>query len=399
VDDAPSIAPWRNAILVAFGLGGITLATWGPRLPSLRADLGANDGTIGVVLAGVTVGSLVGLSFSSALLGRLGARRSILGALCLVAVGLATIGIGAGALHAVALTAVGFVGVGMGIGALDIMINVEASSIERAIGRTRMPLLHAAWSAGAIVGAGIGSGSAAVALPVQWQFTGEAAVIVVAAVLLTRAIPLHAPSALDEERQRVWERVRGWARGWSDWRLLFIGVVMLGVELGEGSANSWLSLAVHDDHHQTDVVAALFLVVFAIGETLARILGSPIVDRLGRTIAVRVTTAIGVAGLLLFILAQPAWLVVIGTFLWAVGVSMGFPLGMSAAAESGPDPAVRVSVVASIGYVANLAGPPVIGLLSKGYGLLHALWLVVALLAVAFAFSGTLRPRRAPDPA
>jgi cyanate permease len=54
-----------------------------------------------------------------------------------------------------------------------------------------------------------------------------------------------------------------------------------------------------------------------------------------------------------------------------------------------------VSVVASVGYLASLAGPPVVGLLSQGFGLLNALWLVVLLLAVGFAAAGALRPRPA----
>jgi hypothetical protein len=105
---------------------------------------------------------------------------------------------------------------------------------------------------------------------------------------------------------------------------------------------------------------------------------------------VRITTVLGVMGMLLFIVATPAWLVLAGTLLWAVGVSMGFPLGMSAAAESGPDPAARVRVVASIGYVANLTAPPIVGLLSQSFGLLAALWLVAAFLALSFALSGVL---------
>jgi hypothetical protein len=39
----------------------------------------------------------------------------------------------------------------------------------------------------------------------------------------------------------------------------------------------------------------------------------------------------------------------------------GFPVGMSAAADDPRHAAGRVSVVASIGYVAFLAGPPLIG--------------------------------------
>jgi MFS family permease len=390
-----ALAPRRNAVIVAFALGGITLATWGPRLPSLRADLGVNDGVIGVVLAGVTVGSFAGLSCSTPIMSRLGARGGIRGVLWLVALGLATVGLGAGVAHALAVTAVGFVLVGFSIGALDVMINVEGTAVERADGRTLLPLMHAAWSCGAVIGAGLGAGGAALAIPIQWQFTGEAVVIALSGQLLARAIPAAAPPPDGTERPPLRERLREWAHGWTDWRLLLIGVVMLGVELGEGSANNWLTLAVRDDHHQADAVAALFFVVFAAAETLSRVVGGPLIDRIGRTTAVRVTTALGALGMVAFILAPQAWLVLLGSFLWAVGVSLGFPLGVSAAAESGPNPAARVSVVASIGYVANLAGPPVIGLLSQSVGLLGALWLVAALLGVSFLVSGVLKPRTA----
>jgi MFS family permease len=212
----------------------------------------------------------------------------------------------------------------------------------------------------------------------------------------------YVPAVVDQDasqvRAPVGVRIRGWLRGWTDWRLLLIGVVMLGVELGEGTANSWLTLAVRDDHHQTDAVAALFFTAFAIGESAARILGGPLVDRVGRVKAVRFTTAIGVIGLVLFIVGAPAWVTLIGVLLWSVGVSMGFPLGMSAAADSGPNPAARVSVVASIGYLANLGGPPVIGFLAESFGLLNAFWLVAVLLAVGFAVAGVLRPRGTAKP-
>ena len=104
----------------------------------------------------------------------------------------------------------------------------------------------------------------------------------------------------------------------------------------------------------------------------------------------RLTIALSVIGMLLFIVGSPAWLVLAGTVLWAVGVSLGFPLGMSTAAESGPDPAAQVSVVASIGYVANLTAPPAVGLLSQSFGLLDALWLIVAFLVLSFVAAGVL---------
>ena len=180
-------------------------------------------------------------------------------------------------------------------------------------------------------------------------------------------------------------------------RALRCPAVGAGVELGEGSAGNWLTLAMRNGHGQTTAVAALFVTAFAAAEALTRIFGGPIVDHLGRVSTIRVTTTLGVLGVVLFILAQNRWIVLAGVLLWAVGVSMGFPLGMSAAAESGPDPAARVSVVASIGYFANLAGPPAIGVLAQSEGLLNALWLIVALFLAAFAAAGSLRPR--PDAA
>jgi MFS family permease len=384
---------WRNATLVLFGLGGITISAWGPRLPSIRADLHLTDGIIGLVLAGVTVGAIAGLGASSALISWLGARRAILSTVILIAAGLALAGIAAGGFGSLVFTTVGFALVGFGIGAVDVMNNVEGAGVERESGKTLMPLMHAGWSIGAVIGSAIGAVAAGLGISFEWQFVGEAVLIVIAAMVAVRFIPSAIETDVPPAREPVGARIREWLRGWSDYRLLLIGVVMLGVEVGEGTANSWLTLAVKDDHHQTDTVAALFFTAFAIGESTARIFGGPIVDRIGRVRAVRFTTAIGVLGVILFIVGAPAWLTLIGVLFWSVGVSMGFPLGMSAAADSGPNPAARVSVVASIGYLANLGGPPVIGFLAQSLGILNALWLVVALLGVGFACAGVLKAR------
>lgn len=375
------------------------MTAWGPRLPSMRSSLALDNAGLGLVLAGVTVGAVLGLLASSPIFTTFGPRRGIGAALMATAVSLALIGVGAGPLHSVPVTALGFAVVGFSIGALDVMINVEGAAVERAAGRTLMPLMHAGWSLGAVVGSGIGAACAALRIAFAVQFAAEAVLIVVVGLVVARHLPSGVPAEAAEERPPVRERFREWLSGWTHLRLLVIGLVMLGVELGEGSANNWLTLAVRDGHRQTDAVAAAFFIVFAVGETAARVLGGPLVDRIGRVAAIRVTTAIGVVGLVLFILGGPAWVVLVGILFWAVGVSLGFPLGMSAAAESGPNPAARTSVVASIGYLANLAGPPAIGALSERVGLLEAMWVILALLVVGFLCAGALRPPRAERPA
>ncbi|HMD93783.1 MAG TPA: MFS transporter [Trebonia sp.] len=394
----PTLTRWRWAVTAAFGLGGITISAWGPRLPAIKAGLGVGTATIGLLLAGVTVGAILGLLASTPVLHWLGSRRAVVGALLLVAAAMTLMGL-ALMLSSVPLVAVAFVITGAGIGTLDVLINVEGSAVERAAGRTLMPMMHAAWSIGVAVGAGIGAACAALGITPSAQLIGEAVLIAAAALGTAPGIPRGERAPAGQPAQDRGAKLRQWLRGWLDLRLLLIGVVMLGVELGEGSANSWLTLAVRNNHGQTAAVAALFFTVFAACEGLTRIFAGPVVDRLGRVRTIRLTTALGVIGIVLFILAGSLWMVLLGVALWAVGVSMGFPLGMSAAAESGPDPAARISVVASIGYFANLAGPPAIGALAQSAGLLSALWLIAALFLAAFAVAGSLGPRpTAPGP-
>jgi MFS family permease len=393
--DRRTLGRWRNAIITAFGLGGITVATWGPRLPAVKTELGVGTATIGLVIAGVTIGAVGGLAAATPLLTRLGGRRAVMTALLIIAVALAVLG-EAVTLRSVPLVAAGFAAVGFGIGTLDVLINVEGSAVERAAGRTLLPLMHGGWSVGAAVGAAIGAACAAAGITPARQFAGLAIVVAVVSPVISRAIPAATLPATEEAaREKRSARIREWLRGWTDVRLLTIGVVMLGVELGEGSANNWLTLAAKADHGQSGAIAALFLTVFAASEAAARIFGGPAVDRLGRVRTIRYTTALGIIGVLLFILSGSIVLILTGVVLWAAGVSMGFPLGMSAAADGGGNPAARVSVVASIGYFANLAGPPVLGFLAQSFGLLGAFWLIVILLIASFAGAGALRPARA----
>ena len=395
----PELARWRLAITAAFGLGGITVSAWGPRLPAIKAGLNVGTATIGLLLAGVTVGAILGLLAATPVLHWLGGRRAVAAAILLIAAAMTVMGLALVA-GSVPLVAIAFVVTGTGIGGLDVLINVEGAAVEQAAGRTLMPGMHAAWSIGAAAGSGIGAACAALGVSPAAQLIGEAVLIAAAAFGVAAGIPAGERAPAEQAPKDRGAKLRQWLRGWLNWQLLLIGLVMLGVELGEGSANSWLTLAVRNNHGQSAAVAALFFTTFAAGEGLTRIFAGPVVDRLGRAATIRLTTALGVIGIAAFILADNRWIVLLGVLLWAVGVSMGFPLGMSAAAESGPDPAARISVVASIGYFANLAGPPAIGALAQSAGLLNSLWLIAALFVAAFAAASSFRPRQpAPEPA
>jgi MFS family permease len=388
----PSPARWRWSVTAGFGIGGITVSAWGPRLPAIKADLGVGTADLGLLLAGITIGSILGLVASTPVRHWLGGRRAVTAAGLLIAAAMSVMGV-ALIIRSIPLLAVAFVITGSGVGLIDVLVNVEGAAVEKAAGRTLMPGMHAAWSIGSAVGAGIGAACAALGITPAAQFIGEAVFVAAATLVTAPGIPHGEREPAEQARPDRGAKLRQWLRGWLDWRLLLIGLVMFGVEMGEGSANSWLTLAVRNNHGQTAAVAALFFVAFAITEGLTRICAGPVVDRLGRVLAVRLTTGTGVLGIVLFIVAGNRWLVLLGVVLWAFGVSLGFPLGTSAAAQSGPNPVARISVVSSVGYFANFAGPPAIGALAQSAGLLRALWIIAALFITAFAVSGALAAR------
>ena len=126
--------------------------------------------------------------------------------------------------------------------------------------------------------------------------------------------------------------------------------------------------------------------------TIARLLGGAALERFGRVPMLRGSAALGVAGLLLVLLGGSTPVALVGALLWGAGAALGFPVGMSAAADDPARAALRVSVVSSIGYCAFLAGPPLIGLLAEHAGILPALFVVLGALVLGLLCSAAARP-------
>jgi cyanate permease len=102
--------------------------------------------------------------------------------------------------------------------------------------------------------------------------------------------------------------------------------------------------------------------------------------------------ALALAGLALVVWGATLPVAMAGAALWGLGTALGFPVGMSAAADDPAHAPARVSVVATIGYIAFLAGPPLIGFLGQHTGTLQALTVTAGLVALGLMISGVLRP-------
>ncbi|MDZ8160670.1 MFS transporter [Microbacterium aquimaris] len=385
---------WRTAVFAIFLASGLSIATWASRVPDIKSTLAIENSQIGLLLLGMGVASIIGLSLASVVIARFGTRRGMLGAMLVFAVGVALIGFGTDVWASFPVVVLGLALFGFGNGAVDVMMNVEGAAIETHSGKTILPLFHAFFSFGTVIGAGLGALAAALDVDVAVHALVIAAVIVVIAATAFLNVPTReaAGDPVGEAKPRWRERLAVSLSAWREPRTYALGVIMLGMSFAEGGANDWLALGVSEEHGGGAPLGAAALAVFSVAMTVVRVFGGPLVDRFGRVATLRVLSATAAVGILLFILAPNLPLVFVGAALWGVGASLGFPLGMSAAADDPAKAAARVSAAATIGYVAFLAGPPALGFISDRIGLLNTLYILVALVVASGIASSAARP-------
>jgi len=386
-----SVAAWRNALFAIFLINGFAFSTWLSRVPGIRDGLGISTGEVALLLFTGAGGAVVGLLFSSHLIAWLGQRNTIVGFSVLGLAGLVMIGVSAEWLSSFGLTLVGIIAAGAGNGIADVALNVEGAAIERALNRPIMPWFHAFWSGGTVSGALAGAGAAYLGVGVSWHALGVGVAFAPLIAGLWPFLSAHSGSrsATGEHRTTTLaERLRVWKEP----RTLAIGLIALGMAFAEGSANDWIALAMVDGRGLTNAEGALWLGVFTAGMMIGRIGGVYLLDRFGRVPVLQWSAATALLGLSLVLLVEQPAVSLVGTLFWGLGSALGFPVGMSAAADNPEGSAARVSAVATVAYSAFLVGPPLIGTVGESTGLLTALWIVAALIAVSFLAAPAAKP-------
>ncbi|MFD3502607.1 MFS transporter [Streptomyces sp. NPDC058678] len=384
----------RQALFLLFFLPGIAMSSWVTRTPDVRDQLALSIGQMGLVLFGLSVGSMIGILCSGRFVSRFGTRPVIVLGTSLIIAGTVVIGVGSAVPSAPLVTA-GLCLFGAGMGGGEVAINVDGADVERITGTAVLPTLHGCFSLGTVIGGSAGMAATATAVPAHWHLAVVALVATGMLVHALRAIPAGigisaapstpgagpgpgpGPGPVPVPGQRSKPQV------WKDRKLLLIGAIVLAMALAEGAANDWLPLLMVDGHGLDAAMGSLVFVGFAAAMTLGRFSGRFFLSRFGRAAVVRASAVSGAVGLLLVIFSDNAVVAATAVLFWGLGASLGFPVALSAAGDSGPDQTARVSLVAIIGYVAFLVGPPALGFLGDHYGLRSAMLVVLVFVASA----------------
>ncbi|KRE43512.1 MFS transporter [Knoellia sp. Soil729] len=391
------VASARTAVFIVFALAGVAFASWASRIADAKSALDLTPGQLGATLFAMSAGSLLAMPSTGRIAARIGVVNAIRLGMLVGIVGFGVVGAGVDIVESRLIVAIGLFLIGSGVGVWDVAMNLEGASVERLLGQTVMPQFHAAFSGGTVLSALVGSAMSWARIPLLPHLLASALLVTAGGFWAMRAF---LPRTVEDAEASELAEAAGSAgaaepagggagvgsgsstgapsapvrprSAWLEPRTLLIGVVTLVAAFTEGTANDWMAVAFVEGHALPAWAGVLAFATFLSFMTVGRLLGTRWLDTYGRVPVLRATFALAVLGSLLVIFGN-AWLAFVGAAVWGIGVSLGFPVGMSASADDPQRAGARMSVVATIGYMAFIAGPPVLGFLGDHVGVLRSL--------------------------
>lgn len=353
-----------HATRAFFFIGGFGSASWAPLVPVLRERLAIGDDVLGLLLLCIGIGSLATMPLSGALSARLGCRR------VLAAAGL----LYAGVLLSACLVNDFWIAVplilvfGALMGCIDVVINVAAVIVEKEIGRRIMSGMHAFWSLGGFVGAGLYGVWVGILGLTAFQSTAiaSALILVLTAFFGRHLIPYGGGGG----------SLIAIPRG----IVVFVGITAFIAFLSEGAVMDWSGVYLTVVRGMDLSLAGVGFSVFSAAMLLMRFLGDRVVLRIGQCSVAVGGALLTFVGILLVMFAPVDSLLYLGFFAIGIGSANIVPVFFSLMGRQNVMPiGTAVSAVSTMGYLGILAGPAAIGFVSSATNLMTAFGMLAAL--------------------
>ena len=360
-----------HAARAFFFIGGFGTATWAPLVPLLRERLMVGDDVLGMLLLCIGVGSLLTMPLSGALAMRLGCRRVVMTAAVLFAAILLLVSCVDTLSLAVPIVLI----FGAVMGCIDVVVNIVAVLVEKGIGRRIMSGMHAFWSLGGFVGAGLYGVWVGLLGLTAFQSTAIAAglILLLTAVFGRHLIPYGGGGGA----------LLALPRG----IIVFVGMTAFIAFLSEGAVMDWGGVYLTTVRGMDLALAGTGYSVFSAAMLTMRFLGDRVVQRIGALLVAVGGALLAFGGILLVMFAPVDALLYVGFFAIGIGSANIVPVFFSLMGRQNVMPvSAAVSAVSTMGYLGILAGPAAIGFVSS----LTTLQTAFAMLAALSILQATI---------
>ncbi|MCC2307487.1 MFS transporter [Cellulomonas chengniuliangii] len=381
----PSLRHQRWSVTFLFTLAGLVIGGWASRVPDVKLAVGASSATWGAVNIASAVGVLGSMLLVAVLIVRVGPRR-----LSLVAAPLALLApvVNALADHPWQL-APGLLVHGAALGLLQAPMNAQAVAVEKAYGRPILTSFHACFSIGALTGALLAAGAAAMHVSPFPQFALTSSLLAVGLVLAARRLPADPPRATGGQAGRA-QLVDGMA---------LLAVMAFLALFAEGVSANWSAIYARESVGALGAWPAATYGGFALAMVVGRLFGDRVRHRVGTERMLVGSGLLAAAGVGLALATHTTVGAIAGFAIAGLGLSSIVPTIYSLAGSlPGLPPGRGVALVALGAWPAQLIAPPLVGGVAELTGLRTSLLVVVA-CATAVAVLVAVRRGRLVPPA
>ena len=364
------------AIGMVFISVGFLFGNWATLIPYIKQKFDLNDAQLGLLLLSFPIGATVMNPFSTFFINRFGMLNTTIIGLILVATTF-VFPIGASWLP---LTSVSLIIVGMCLSVTNVAMNTCVTSLEHQYGINIMSTCHGMFSAGLMFGSIAASILRGMKVEPVLQMT-------VIAVVITALVLLLRPTILGIHEEKITEDENSQAKFiLPKGALLLMILISLCTNVTEGTMADWTAVYMRDIVHTDDYFIGWGLAGYSMFMSLGRFVGDALIPRFGGNAVLRTGGIIAALGIALAIIFPYTITAILGFTLVGAGVSCGAPiLYGSAARVPGMAKGAGLATMNTFSMGGFLAGPVLIGFISKSINLPFA-FSIVAVLAIVWAF-------------
>ena len=366
--------------LAGFFAIGAAWAVYFAQMPVIKANVGASDGAYGAALLFAAFGAFAAMWLAPAC-------RRLAGGMAMP-LGIAVLAFGmfwaSASTSLLMLTCAMFLA-SVGSGVIDVLVNARVSEIEEAEGVKLMNLNHAlyafAYGGGALLTAALRSAG----VPAVFVFAGLLVVL-----LALAAWSYDTPPQIDGDSDPQ-------AAGLSAKLVIITGLIVLTAFLAEASTEGWSALHIERTLQGSAGQGALGPAILGLMMGVGRMAGHWLSQRVRDTSLMLGATMFSAAGIALAGAAPNVQMALVGFAIGGLGISVVAPLALSLIGRLVPSSQrlAAISRASVIGYGAFFFGPPLMGLISEGFGLRTSFIAIAILLAVTAALLIPALARRA----
>ncbi|TFL19074.1 MFS transporter [Jannaschia formosa] len=366
-----------RAPVAAFMAVGLTWGCFAAMAPVLKARIGVDDTTFGLLLLGTAIGLSTTLWAAARWDRLLGSWAMPMGTVMLGL--MATLpgwaGVSTLSLFLVLVVLGGFSGL------TDVVMNARVSEVEARTGQSLMNVNHAMFSVAYAI-------SALLTGAMREAGWGPEAIFAVTGLLILATAPFQWMEVAPQDEDGTGPKV---ALPLS--LVAVCGTIVLIAFMGEATVEAWSALHIERTLGGGAAEGAFGPAMLGLTMAVGRFSGQAVAARLSELMVIRLATGLAVIGVLIAAAAPSPAVAYVGFGLQGLGISVIGPMGLALAGRLAA-PRQRTAVIARvavIGFTGFFLAPALMGLGAGVFGLRWAFACVALLLAMLWPLSYSAR--------